>query len=186
MKKVLVIGATGLVGSRFLKLATGKLDMIGVDEKTLDITDKSSVENYFTNNEFDSVLNFAAITNVDGAEKERGDTNGFTWKLNVEGPSNLIELCKIKNKFLVQISTDFVFPGSEENPGPYSEDAKLPSEDAGIGWYGWTKNRVENKLSESGTRNAVVRIAYPFYKELFEQKLDFAKNYIKQIGRAHV
>ena len=58
MKRVLVIGATGLVGSRFVELAKDRLDIIAVDENTLDITDKSSVETYFNKNQFDSVVNF--------------------------------------------------------------------------------------------------------------------------------
>lgn len=78
MKKVLVIGATGLVGSRFTELAKNKIDIIPVDEKVLDITDKDAVDKYFKENQFDSVLNLAAVTNVDGCEKERGDENSFT------------------------------------------------------------------------------------------------------------
>lgn len=179
MKKVLVIGATGLVGSRFCELAKDKIDILPVDEKILDITDKASVEKYFSENQFDSVLNFAAVTNVDGAEKERGDENGFTWKLNVLAPKNLAEECKKTNRFLIQISTDFVFRGTESEPGPYSEEEKIPDDMSGIGWYGWTKNRAESLLQNSGSRNAVVRIAYPFYSAKYDLKLDFAKNYLK-------
>jgi len=179
MKKVLVIGATGLVGSRFCMLAKNKLDIIPIDEKTLDITDKIAVEKYFTDNQFDSVLNFAAVTNIDGAEKERGDENGFTWKLNVIGPKNLAEASKVNSKFLVQVSTDFVFKGTDDDPGPYAEDKEILERNNGVGWYGWTKNRAELKVQNSQCRNAIVRIAYPFYREQYEAKLDFVKNYIK-------
>ena len=109
MKECLVIGASGLIGSRFVELAKNNLDIIPVDEKTLDITDKDAVRVFFKENKFDSVLNFAAITNVDGAEKESGDQTGLTWKLNVVGPLNLARASKENNKFLVQISTDFIF-----------------------------------------------------------------------------
>lgn len=179
MKKVLVIGATGLVGSRFVELAKDRLDITAIDEKTLDITDREAVNKYFDDNSFDSVLNFAAITNVDGAEKERGDENGFTWKLNVVGPKNLAEACLRCNNFMVQISTDFVFRGTESEPGPYSEDTIIPEDNNGIGWYGWTKNRSEKFIQNSGARNSIIRIAYPFYSSAFDLKLDFAKNYLK-------
>lgn len=178
-KKVLVIGATGLIGSRFVELAKDYLDIISVDENTLDITNNESVSNYFKNNQFDSVVNFAAVTNVDGCEKERGDETGFTWDLNVNGVINLANLCKENNKFLIQISTDFVFKGTEENLGPYSEDTPLQNDNNGIGWYGWTKNRAEYIMKNIGCRSAVVRVAYPFYGDEFAQKLDFAKNYLK-------
>jgi dTDP-4-dehydrorhamnose reductase len=179
MKKVLIIGATGLIGSRFTELAKDKIDITPVDEKVLDITDTASVKKYFELNSFDSVLNFAAVTNVDGAEKERGDEAGITWRLNVLGPKNLAEICKEKDMFLVQTSTDFVFKGTDKEPGPYSEDAPLPQSPEALGWYGWSKNRAEEAVKNSGARSAIIRVAYPFYASNFEGKLDFAKNYLK-------
>lgn len=179
MKESLVIGASGLIGSRFCELAKNKLDITPVDEKILDITDKTSVDKYFSKNKFDSAINFAAYTNVDGAEKERGNKDGICYKLNVLGVENLVNACKTYNRFLIQISTDFVFKGTENDPGPYSEDTSPPEENSGIGWYGWTKNKAEKLLSESEIRYATVRIAYPFYASKYDLKLDFAKNYLK-------
>ena len=179
MKKILVIGASGLVGSRFVELAKDKLEIIAVDEKILDITDKNAVNKYFKDNLFDTILNFAAVTNVDGAEKERGNESGLTWNLNAFGPKYLSEACKQYDRFLVQISTDFVFTGNNEDSGPYDEEANIPEIMDGIGWYGWTKNRAEKFVSESESRYAIVRIAYPFSSAKYDLKLDFAKNYLK-------
>lgn len=179
MKKLLVIGSSGLIGSRFVELAKDKFDITPVDEKILDITNRDLVQKFFNSNQFDSVVNFAAIANVDGAEKERGDVNGLVWKLNVEGPKNLIEICKEKDIFLVQISTDFVFKGDDVNPGPYAEDAQIPDSNEGMCWYGWTKNRAEKMITTSGIRHSIVRVAYPFYSTNHDLKLDMAKNYLK-------
>lgn len=179
MKKILVIGATGLVGSRFVSLVKDKVGIIPVDENTLDITSFEAVDKYFSEKYFDSVLNFAAITNVDAAEKEKGNESGITWKLNVDGVENLNKASIKYNKFIVQISTDFVFKGDQENPGPYNEVVEIPNSIDGIGWYGWTKNRAENLLRKSESRNAIARIAYPFYAAEFGSKLDYAKNYLK-------
>lgn len=179
MKKVLVIGSTGLVGSRFVKLYIHKEELLTPSATELDITSIESVRNYFNEFRPDKVVNFAAYTNVDGAEKERGDENGLAWRLNVNGVKNLIEVCREKNIFLVQISTDFVFKGTDDNPGPYTENTTLPESNDGISWYGWTKNRAEKALHESGIRYAIVRIAYPFYSAKFEGKLDFAKGFLK-------
>lgn len=180
MTKVLVIGATGLVGSRFVELAKEKLDIIAVDEKILDITGQQAVEEYFVKTAFDAVVNFAAFTNVDAAEKEKNDLNGLCYRLNVLGVENLAYACKKHNKFLVQISTDFVFEGTAENPGPYSEDSLVPSNLVpNLGWYGWTKNRAEIKIENVRAKSAIVRIAYPFSSGKYDLKLDFAKNYLK-------
>lgn len=178
-ERISVVGGSGLVGSRFIELNTEKENLLTPDLPELDVTSSESVKVYFEKNKPDSVINFAAFTNVDGAEKERGDKNGLTWKLNVEGVKNLIEVCKDKNIFLVQISTDFVFGGDETDPGPYPEDKTIPDNDQGIGWYGWTKNRAEKILQESNIRHAIVRIAYPFYSAKYEGKLDFAKGFLK-------
>jgi len=179
MKKILIVGESGLVGSRFVNLYPEKENLLTPDLTQLDITSPESVKRYFDENKPEVVINFAAYTNVDGAEKERGDENGLAWKLNVDGVRNLIEVCKEKNIFLVQISTDFVFKGDESDAGPYSEDKNLPESNEGISWYGWTKNRAEKLLNKSGIGYAIIRIAYPFYPAEFAGKLDFAKGFLK-------
>jgi dTDP-4-dehydrorhamnose reductase len=160
MKKVLVIGGSGMVASRFIDLVKNEFDITSADE----------------NNNFDVVVNFAAFTNVDGAEAQKGDENGLVWKLNVEGPGSLAEICTEKNIFLVHISTDFVFQGNTANPGPYPEDVHLPENSDGIGWYGWTKNRAEKIMMESKCKNAIVRYGYPFRAASFDIKKDWARN----------
>jgi len=179
MKKVLVIGGSGMVASRFADLARADFEITSIDEKTLDITDKEAVEKYLTENLFDAVINFAAFTNVDGAEVQKGDESGLVYRLNVEGPRHLAGSCKVKNIFLVHISTDFIFPGTENSPGPYTEDAAIPETSDGIGWYGWTKNRAEKVIRESGVRHAIIRYGYPFRAAEYELKSDWARNLIK-------
>lgn len=180
MKKVAIIGASGLIGSRFCQLAKDKLDLICVDEKQVDITQNNLVDKFFEENSFDVIVNFAAFTNVDLAEKERGDKNGLVWRINVQGPINLASASKKHNRLLIQISTDFVFTGTSNNPGPYSENSIVTKElTDNIGWYGYTKAQAENNIMKSGARCAIVRVAYPFYAANFDGKLDFAKNYLK-------
>lgn len=176
--KYLVTGGSGLIGSRFVNLLKKNDKILSPDEKKLDITNKVSVENYFGKNrsKFDVVINFAAYTNVDGAEKERGDKKGIVWKLNVLGAQNLAKACQKYAKFLIHISTDFIFQGTKDNPGPYSENAKLPQKMQGIGWYGWTKLQGEKAMRRENKYAAIVRTAYPFRAEDYKQKTDFARN----------
>lgn len=168
-----------MVASRVIDLWKEKFEVISPDEKTLDITSKEAVRNYFESNFYDAAINFAAFTNVDAAEAQKRDEKGLVWKLNVLGPRYLAEECKKKNIFLIHISTDFVFPGNETNPGPYSEDSLLPEKADGIGWYGWSKNMAEKEVSSSGCKNAIVRYGYPFRADKFDLKLDWARNLLK-------
>lgn len=178
MKKLLVIGGSGMVASRFVDLSKNKFDITSIDEKTLDITDKTAVQKYFNENKFDAVINFAAFTNVDAAEADSGNKEGLTYRLNVIGPKNLAEVCNANDIFLVHISTDFAFSGSEANPGPYDEDEVLPETQDGIGWYGWTKNRAEVALKVLSKKLAIVRYGYPFRANSYELKKDWARNLI--------
>lgn len=178
MKKIAVIGGSGMVASRFCELAESNFEITSLDEKTLDITDNEAVKKYFGDNRFDVIINFAAFTNVDAAEAEKGNEDGLTYRLNVLGPKNLADYCKEKDIYLIHISTDFVFPGNEENPGPYGEDAILPETSDGIGWYGWTKNRAEIEINKSSGRLAIVRYGYPFRAAAYDKKKDWARNLI--------
>ena len=108
MQKVLIIGGSGMVASRIIDLWQDKFEIVSADEKTLDITNEKAVKIYFENNTFDTVINFAAFTNVDAAEAQKGDENGLVWKLNVNGPKYLAEVCKQKNIFL-QSSSIIIF-----------------------------------------------------------------------------
>jgi len=174
MKKVLVIGATGLVGSRFIELGKDKFEITPVDQKTLDITNQSAVEKYFQGNKFDAVVNFAAYTDVAGGESQWNDKDGLAYKLNVLAPKYLSEILKKTNTFLVHFSTDFVFEGLENSKGPFEEGFKIPEMPDNLCWYGWTKNRGEVEVVNSGAKYAIVRIANPF-RSNFPLKLDFAR-----------
>lgn len=178
--KILAFGADGLVGSRFTDLYHKDTQFITPKVTELDITDKKALLEFFAQNstDFDSVINFAAITDVDGAEKERGNEKGLTWKVNVTGVENIAELCKKHSKYLIQISTDFIFPGNEENPGPYSEDDTPSESPEGVGWYGWTKKVAEERAAKIWDKTAILRITYP-YRAQYAPKIDFARNILQ-------
>ena len=174
--KILVLGADGLVGSRFTDLYHKETPTITPKVEELDITNKKAVEVYFETykNEFHSVINFAAFTDVDGAEKEKGNEKGVVYLVNTVGAQNLAEASKAFDKYFIHISTDFVFPGTEGNPGPYPEDAKLPDDPKDVSWYGWTKALGEKRVLGVNKRASIIRISYP-YRAQFAGKLDYAR-----------
>lgn len=174
MKKLLVIGGTGLVGSRFCELVKDRFEVVSIDEKILDITNREAIEKYFGENKFDSVINFSAYTDVAGGESQWNDKNGLAYRLNVLAPGYLANELIKSDTFFVHFSTDFVFEGLEDSKGPFDEDSQLPGKPDNLCWYGWTKNRGEVEISKSKVRNAIVRIANPF-RSNYPQKLDFAR-----------
>lgn len=173
-EKVLVTGAHGLVGSRFLEL-NKHFEILSPDLPEFDITDLSNVETVLVGFNPDWIINFAAFTDVNAAELQSGDENGLAWKVNVEGVRNLLSTFKSNN--FIQISTDMVFPGDLSQPGPYAETDTPPDSSEKLTWYGWTKNRAEKLVTERG--GTILRIIYPV-RAHFDDKTDYIRGALKK------
>jgi dTDP-4-dehydrorhamnose reductase len=175
MKEVYVTGSAGLVGSRFVELLPKDYTPVIPEIKAVDITDKDALEKLFRQENFDAVVNFAAFTNVSEAEKQRGDRDGDCWKINVEGAKNLAEVCKKYGVHLIQISTDYVFPGTKDDPGPYDEGHRPEDNPERLTWYGYTKAEAERQIKEIlGDNVSIVRLIYPVRAD-FDEKLDYIR-----------
>ncbi len=169
--KILIIGSSGLVGSRFVELHQQKEDLLTPNRSELDITNPQSVVQYYSQHQPEVVINFAAYTNVGEGEKQRDDKNGDCWKINVEGVKNLLSAIDYQKTHFIQISTDMVFPGSKDDPGPYAEDHKPTNDNQRHTWYGYTKSVAEGLLGEQAT---ILRLIYPV-RAKFDKKLDYLR-----------
>jgi dTDP-4-dehydrorhamnose reductase len=174
---ILVTGSEGLVGSRFLELTKFKNNLHTPKMVELDILNKDELSAVLKSFNFATIINFAAYTDVNGAELQRGDKNGNCWKVNVEGVRNLAEVvASYKNKIhFIHISTDMVFSGDKKDKGPY-EEKHLPEEDVErVTWYGYTKGQGEKAVKDILDNAAtVLRIIYPV-RAKFEEKLDYLR-----------
>jgi dTDP-4-dehydrorhamnose reductase len=172
-ERILVTGGAGLVGSRFSDYLSEHFEPIAPDSKELDIRDKESLRKFIKETKPSLAIHFAAFTNVDQAEKEKGDKDGLAWQLNVEGSKNLAQVCADQNIFMTHLSTDFIFSGTPDFQGPYKEDAL--GNDENISWYGLTKKRSEEEVKKACPQATIVRISYP-YRARYDRKTDFARN----------
>ncbi|MEK7154725.1 MAG: sugar nucleotide-binding protein [Patescibacteria group bacterium] len=163
--KILVTGASGLVGSRFVELYPNSKDLLTPD---LDEFDLMNPGEYLIKNSPDVVLNFAAYTNVSESQKQRDDKFGPCWQINVEGTRNLVAALPTSTH-LIHISTDMVFPGSASDPGPYSPDHEPSTNNHELTWYGYTKAEAERIVG--GT---IVRLIYPV-RAKYPAKLDYLR-----------
>src|SRR3989344_8889131 len=107
---------SGLIGSRVVELLTPEYTFKNLSLETgFDITDSQAVEKYFTRSNAPWVFHFAAITDVDGCEKEKSQgAESTAWEVNVRATENIANICKKTGKHLLYISTDFVFDGTKE------------------------------------------------------------------------
>lgn len=175
---IAIIGSGSMVASRFCDLTRSELTLIEGDvngRNPIDITQQTSVQDFFKRNNFSSLILFSAYTDVDGAEAQRNDKEGSCWKINVNGVKNIVNACKKYDRKLIFISTDFVFDGKN---GPYSEQARTGNNPKDISWYGITKIEGEKYIQENLKNAVIIRISYPF-RGKFELKDDVLKRILK-------
>lgn len=180
----LVVGGSGFVGNYFLRLSKqSEIKYLTPTHQELDITSKLQVKHFFSNNKSHVVINFAAYTNMDESEKERGKKIGKTWMTNYIGVKNLVRQISASNIFFIQISTDAVFPGTDEYPGPYRETDEPSLTGEGLNWYGFTKLKAESEVKKLKKNFAIVRISHPFGDPT--SKKDLVNKTIKNIQLGH-
>lgn len=141
-QRILITGANGFFGTRFINTHSNRFDILATDvgEKApvaLDITDKDAVFAQFAEFQPDFVIHAAAIAVTDFCNKHPDVAH----KVNVGGALNIGEACKEFDAKLVFISTEQVFNGNPE-PGPYDE-SHTPVPDT---VYGQNKLEAEGKL----------------------------------------
>ena len=117
MKKVLLIGADGMLGGELRERLEKIYDVTGTTIQTLDICDKAAVEAKVNEVNPYFIINCAAYTNVDGCE-----TNEDLAKaVNGTAVGNIAEAAKNVGATFIHISTDYVFDGKLPVEESYSE-----------------------------------------------------------------
>jgi dTDP-4-dehydrorhamnose reductase len=150
MHNVLVTGANGQVGSEIKKLVTQKplkdIHFFFTTREELDIVDLASLRNYIDTHNIDTIINCAAYTHVDEAEKE----SKKAFAVNHKGVENLAVLAKEKDIWLIHLSTDYVFSG--EHHSPITEEE--PTAPQGV--YAQSKLAGEKAIIQLAPAHAII------------------------------
>lgn len=140
MKTVLLTGANGQLGNAIKTCCDNyKLHFIFTDINNLDITNTTTLKLFFKKNKIDYIVNCAAYTAVDNAEKEPDKAH----LINAISPFNLLHEAEKHGSKLIHISTDYVFDGFTYKP--YSENDKPNPQSV----YGQTKLQGEINIGHS-------------------------------------
>jgi dTDP-4-dehydrorhamnose reductase len=118
---ILVTGSNGQLGQEFLRLLGDQC--VGVTHASLDITDPDHVEAKLMSLRPKVIINCAAYTAVDLAEKN----SEVCFEINGTAVKHLATHASRINATLVQISTDYLFTGSSPLGRPWNEqDQPVP------------------------------------------------------------
>ncbi len=148
---ILITGCNGQLGNemQLLEKEHATHTYYNTDVAELDITDKEAVKAFVTDNAIDGIVNCAAYTAVDKAE----DNEELARKLNALAPGYLAEAIAQRSGWLIQISTDYVFDGT--NHTPYTPDEPTCPNSV----YGRTKLDGEAMAMQACQRTMVIPTA---------------------------
>lgn len=174
---MVVLGGSGLVGSRVLDLWTDHFELIAPTHGELDVLDDAALAAFLAETKAPVLVNLAAWADVDGAQAETGLEHGRVATLNALYPARLAARCRDLGKYLVHISTDYVFDGTLAER-PYREtDPTRP-----LCWYAETKLGGERGVLGSGAEVCVARIEMPFSARA-HRKQDLARLCLARLRR---
>jgi dTDP-4-dehydrorhamnose reductase len=182
--KLLVIGASGLLGSRLMQQAGATYATQGtynpeVDGKSfwrlepLDIGSKDEVEKLFEKVRPDVAILCAAMTNVDACETKPLIAN----RVNATGPELVARSCKKMNVRLVHVSTDYVFDGRKTRKYT-EEDVPRP-----ISVYGSSKLSGERAVLSTLPEAVVARPAVLYGWNPLEGKDNFVTWVLRKLKK---
>ncbi len=172
MKKIVITGALGYIGTELCKLYSGfswKYEVIAIDNRFIservnelkrrkikfiqaDILDKESIESHIKDAEY--VHHLAGITDVAYVKKEANkERDELTVRVAVEGTANV--LSSMNNEATIIFpSTHVVFEGLKEQKENLDENEKTSTFLA----YSTSKVENENQIKNSGKKYAVFRL----------------------------
>ncbi|PCI77843.1 hypothetical protein COB21_02500 [Candidatus Aerophobetes bacterium] len=150
-KIVWVVGKHGMLARAFAQFFQEKdIKFIATGKDEVDITCSARVEKFLNVNPVGLVINCAAYTHVDGAEKERAKAKC----LNSDAPTNLSKILKKRGINFIHFSTDFVFNGFKE--GGFTEEDETRAQ----GEYGKTKLQGDFGVLRENPEALIVRVSW--------------------------
>ncbi|MBO5185738.1 MAG: dTDP-4-dehydrorhamnose reductase [Prevotella sp.] len=164
---ILITGCNGQLGNemQLLEKVNPQHVYFNTDVAELDITNREAVADFVNSNEIDGIVNCAAYTAVDKAE----DNVELCTLLNATAPGYLAEAVAARGGWMVQVSTDYVFDGS--NHTPYRETEATSPDSV----YGRTKLKGEQNVLKACPKSMIIRTAWLYSR--------FGNNFVKTMIR---
>lgn len=158
----MVILGDGLLGTELIKQLG--CSYISRKKDGIDFDDINTYKNFLKDH--NTIINCIANTNTYSTDKEA------ILKTNYEAVVNLADYCKENNKQLVQISTDYVYSGSESNASEKSVPVHCPT------WYAYSKLLADAYIELKVPYHLIIRCShkpnpFPYPKAITTQVGNF-------------
>ncbi len=151
MKTISIIGGTGMLGADVnLQIPANAYKVCSYSSAQCNLKNSSDIEKLVANS--DIIINCAAYTNVDKAESEKD----ICKQINASSVGILGDTVARHNKYLIHISTDFVF-GNSDNTALDEESDTFP-----LNYYGESKLLGERFLRDSGCKYSIIRVQWTY------------------------
>jgi dTDP-4-dehydrorhamnose reductase len=149
-----ITGAAGMLGQDLHAAAThAGHDVVALPRAELDITDPEAAAHALSAAAADVVVNCAAWTDVDGAERSPREALA----VNGTGAGNVARAAAASGAWTIHVSSDYVFDGSKREPYVESDAVNPVSE------YGRSKLAGERAVADAAPeRHTIVRSSWLF------------------------
>lgn len=148
--RVLLLGGSGQVGLALQQSVAAGVSISAPSSSALNLKDESALRSAVRDETPDVVINCAAFTRVDDAEKEVDTATAF----NAAAPEILAHECAQRGTRFVHVSTDYVFDG--EAGAPYVAESDVRP----LSVYGQSKLQGERLVLSANPNATVVRTAW--------------------------
>ena len=150
--RILVIGKNGQVGGEFPRLYGSRGDVVLAGRGECDLSSELSIRDLVRRVRPAVIINAAAYTAVDQAERERE----LCFAINTAAPRVLAQEAATLDALLIHYSTDYVFNG--EKAEPYVETDPISP----VSVYGASKAAGEAAIAENGGRYLLLRTSWVY------------------------
>jgi dTDP-4-dehydrorhamnose reductase len=150
--RVAITGARGRLGATLCSAYATRFKVIPLRRVELDLSRPSTISRRLEGFDFDVLINCAAVTDVDYCERNPEEATA----VNADSVSALADACVHRNARLIQVSTDYVFSGSD--PQPRREVDRVGP----LNVYGHLKARSEAVALSVSKANIVARVSWLF------------------------
>ncbi|MES2535078.1 MAG: dTDP-4-dehydrorhamnose reductase [Pseudomonadota bacterium] len=150
--KIVITGKTGQVGHELERSLQGLGEIIALDRSQMDLANLDQVRDVIRTVKPDLLVNAAAYTAVDQAEREAA----LALRINAEAPAVMAEELRKLGGVMIHYSTDYVFDGASTRP--YTEDDATGP----INVYGRSKLAGEQAIQAAGIPHLILRTSWVY------------------------